>query len=112
MTARRRNQGWTCPTGSARRAPGLLGGARGFGGGGPSLLLGEPGVWLGTRPDELGTRGLLLGAPSSELGWCTSVGHERVLELGVCLKLLGSCPEKTGAPSFWGSGRPSSASPR
>jgi hypothetical protein len=64
-------------------APSHLGGARRSEGGAPSVLL--------------GARGFLLGWPSSELGECTSVGRERVLELGACLKLLGSCPEKTGA---------------
>ena len=64
-------------------APSHLGGARSSEGGAPSVLL--------------GARGFLLGWPSSELGECTSMGRERVRELGVCLKLLGSCPEKTGA---------------
>lgn len=112
MTAGHRNQGRTCPKGSARDAPSLLGGARSFLGGdpsdllgGPSFLLGAPGVWLGAWPDELGTRGFLLGTPSSGLGECTSAGRERPRELGVCLNLLGSCPKKTGAPGFSGSGR-------
>lgn len=74
MTAGHRNQGRTCPKGSARDAPSLLGGTRGF----------------------------LLGAPSSKLGECTSAGRERTRELGVCLNLLGSCPKKTGAPGLGG----------
>ena len=64
-------------------APSHLGGARSSEGGGPGVLL--------------GARGFLLGWQSSKLGGCTSVGRQRALELGVCLKLLGSCPEKTGA---------------
>jgi len=82
----------------AGRAPSYLGGARSFfggawrcEGGGPSVLLGEPSTWGGTPS-------VLLGASGSELGECTSLGRWRVRELGVCLKLLGSCPKKTGAP--------------
>ena len=78
-------------------ARGLLGGAPSSFGDAPSNLGGARSSACGEPSDLLGVRGFLLDGPSSELGDCTSLGRQRVLELGVCPKLLGSCPEKTGA---------------
>jgi len=69
----------------AGRAPSYLGGARSFFGGAWRCEGGGPSVLLGERSFRGVTPSVLLGASGSELGECTSLGRERVLELGVCL---------------------------
>jgi len=77
------------------RAPSCLGGVRGSLGGAPSYLGDAPSSERGGPGVLLGQRGFLLGAWGQELGDRPFLGRERVPELGVCLKLLGSCPKIT-----------------
>lgn len=55
------------------------------------------GLWGGAPSLFGGLPSYLAGVPSWELGECTFLRREWVMELGRCLNLLGLCPNISGA---------------